>query len=123
VRDLDQLRVNGGRYPVMLGMTCLDGYFHYPGIASFAEANVRLPGRGAVASWSPSGLGIAAGHDALLAGFFDALTRRVGGGIGADAFAGKQYLWLHGGGLNLDLIDTFNLFGDPAMPLAAVAGS
>lgn len=118
VRDLDQLRANGGRYPVLLGMTCLDGYFHYPGMPSLAESAVRLPGRGAVASWSPSGLGIATGHDALLTGFFDALAQQVGGGIGADAFAGKQHLWLHGGGLNLDLIDTFNLLGDPATPLA-----
>lgn len=108
---------NGRKLPVMLAMTCMDGYFHYPGYPSLAETIVRLAGRGALASWSASGQGVAAGHDFLDRGFFDAVLQRGVRQLGPAAVLGKLNLWLNGGGANLDLIGTYNLIGDPASRL------
>ncbi len=116
VADLSSL-TNGGKLPLMLAMTCYDGYFHFPGVPSLAESNVRLSGGGALASWSASGLGVATGHDYLDRGFFEAIFQGGIRQLGPAAIAGKMNLWLNSGGANLDLIDTFTLLGDPASRL------
>ena len=66
---------NAGRLPVILAMTCYDGYFHYPTAASqsTAETVTRAANKGAIASWSPTGLGVSTGHDYLNRGFFQAV--------------------------------------------------
>ncbi len=108
---------NGSRLPVILSMTCYDGYFIFPGLTSMAETSVRLAGRGALAAWAPAGQGIATGHDYLDQGFFDAVMQHRVVELGVAAVAGKTTLWTDSGGGSLDLIDTFNLFGDPASRL------
>ncbi|MBI5301002.1 MAG: hypothetical protein HY868_02615 [Chloroflexi bacterium] len=116
VADLPAL-TNQNKLPVFLAMTCYDGYFHFPGVPSLAEKNVRLAGGGALASWSASGLGVASGHDYLNRGFFQAVFRDRIREIGPAAIAGKMYLWVNSGGANHDLLDTFTLLGDPASRL------
>jgi hypothetical protein len=111
---------NGGKTPVMLAMTCYDGYFHFPqpiadGKESMAELLTRADGKGAVASWSPTGLGISTGHDYLDRGFLEARFRTGKRTVGEATTAGKLKLWTTGA--NLDLLDTYLLFGDPAMRL------
>ncbi len=71
---------------------------------------------GAIASWGPSGLGVATRHDVLDRGFFEAVIEKNITGIGAATLFGKAQLYA--GGSALDLLDTFNLFGDPATKLA-----
>jgi hypothetical protein len=117
---------NGSRLPVVLALTCYDGYFHYPypyaqGTEATAEVITRVEGRGAIASWSPAGLGVATGHDVLAGGFLDAAFQDGERTLGAATTAGKLNLWA--AGTDLDLIDTYLLFGDPALelPLAPVA--
>jgi uncharacterized repeat protein (TIGR01451 family) len=111
---IDQM-VNAGRYPIMLPMTCLEGYYIWPyaGYASLGESLVRAPQKGAVASWSPTGLGVAYGHDYLNKGFLDAL---LSGGIramGPATYAGK---WrLYEAGVSLEQIEEYIVFGDPAL--------
>jgi hypothetical protein len=87
-------------------------------LPGLAEVNVRAAGKGALASWAASGLGIASGHDLLDQGFFDAVMQQGVRRIGAAAVLGKQNLYTNGGGAHLDLLDTFNLLGDPAARLA-----
>lgn len=111
---------NGARLPVMLPMTCYDGYYIYPypldyQVESLAEIVTGIAGRGAIASWSPTGLGIATGHDLLDRGFFDAIFGQGLGTLGAGTAAGKLNLFATG--MNLDLLDTYLLFGDPATRL------
>lgn len=108
------LLTNGGKLPVMLPMTCYDGYFHHPTIVSLAEALIRRVGGGSVAGWSSSGLGIAHGHDYLNRGFFDALFCNGVDRLGLATMAGKLYLYTTTSAYR-DLIDTFNLLGDPAL--------
>jgi len=115
--DVDTL-ANDNKLPLLLEMTCYSGYFQYPGLPGLAEVNVRAAGKGALASWAASGLGIASGHDLLDQGFFDAVMQQGVRRIGAAAVLGKRNLYTNGGGAHLDLLDTFNLLGDPAARLA-----
>jgi hypothetical protein len=102
---------NGRRLPVMLSMTCYTGFFHHPEYATLDEELLRHNGGGAVATWSPSDL--ASGHEALLAGFYDAVYDDGITELGAATAASKVAL----PGAYVDLLDTYHLFGDPAMNL------
>ena len=125
IGDLTSL-VPSTRLPVMLPMTCFDGAFHqeklvrddgvvlFPGTV-LAEGTVRIDGRGAVASWSATGLGIALGHDYLNKGFLQAVLFDGVRELGAAADAGKAQLFASG--LHEDLLETYHLFGDPALRL------
>jgi hypothetical protein len=115
--DLDGL-TNGDMMPVMLPMTCSDGYYIFPflatsGLDCMGELVTRAAGKGAVASWSPTGLGVPSGHDYLDRGFFQALFQDGLLTLGQATTAGKLNLFVSGG--NLDLLDTYLLFGDPAL--------
>jgi hypothetical protein len=115
ITDIPSL-TNGSRLPVMLPMAPLDGHFHYPFIEwgdGMAESVVRAEGRGAVASWSATGFATGRGHEHLDRGFFDALFKQDKRVLGEAAMAGK--LRLAATGSNLDLLDTFMIFGDPAL--------
>lgn len=112
---------NGTKPPLMLPMTCYDGFFHMPNLASISEALVRQADGGAIASFAPTGLGVATGHDFLDRGFFEAVMPRGVTRVGPAAVFAKAKLYAESGGANLDLIDTFNLLGDPATSLALPA--
>lgn len=106
---------NGDRLPIVLSMTCLDGYWIYPNQPSLAEDLVRTPGRGAIATFSPTGLGVATGHDPLQRGFYSAVLQNGVRRLGPATLAAK--LALYATGNNYDLIDTFTIFGDPALQI------
>ena len=107
---------NRGKLPVFLEMTCYTGYFHSPGYDALAETLVRQENGGAVADWAASGLGVAHGHDYLNRGFYEALFRDDKRVLGVDALAGKLLLYqAPGARVFRDLLDTYILFGDPAM--------
>lgn len=116
---------NPNTLPIILSMTCYDGYYHYPiddfKYEALAEVFTRTAAKGAVASWSPTGLGVASGHDYLNRGFYDALFKNGATTIGEATTAGKLRLWSTGS--NLDLLDTYLLFGDPALRITTVANS
>ncbi|MBC8263975.1 MAG: hypothetical protein H8E47_07610 [Anaerolineales bacterium] len=103
---------NANKFPVVLGMTCLEGSFQDAVQDSVAEQMVRGVNKGAIASWSPTGLGVATGHDKLSRGFYNALFQENARRLGAATVAGK--VRLYNSGNNLDLIHTFTLLGDPA---------
>jgi hypothetical protein len=75
----------------------------------------RADGKGALASWSPTGLGVATGHDYLNRGFYEALFSDGVGILGGATDAGKFNLWTSG--TDPELLDTYLLFGDPATVL------
>lgn len=108
--DLPMVR-NGRRLPVVVEMTCFTGAFQRPE-PTLDEDLVTLRGGGAVAAWGPTGLGINTGHHALAEGFYRAIFHTPVNTLGEAALAGK--LELFATHLNLDLLDTFTLLGDPA---------
>jgi len=112
---------NLDRYPIVLVMGCLEGYFIVPlsTLQSLGESIVRLPNAGAVASWSPAGKGVAAGHDVIFQAFYEAVFNQGLDQIGLATNYAKQAL-ADSTSQFKDLIDTYILFGDPAMPLNLV---
>ena len=108
------------KLPIIVAMTCMEGYFLSPYPYSYdsealAEVITRTNGKGAVASWSPTGWGSVNGHDFLDRGFFKAIYQDGTNIISQATNTGLLNLWATGD--NLDLLDTFLLFGDPAMQL------
>lgn len=118
VNQLSQV-ANGSRWPIVLPMTCLEGTYHNPRYAGLAESSVRLAGRGALASWSATGQGVASGHDYIHRGFYAALFNWDVRVLGDATTAGLVNLYVNahfpdGTPRYRDLIDTYVLLGDPA---------
>ncbi len=116
---------NGDRLPVVLSMTCNDGFWSHPGIApnpleSLMEEMLRAPGRGMVASFSPTGFGVSTGHDLLHRGFYDALLND--GAWELSQAVATAWLRLYATGDNVDLLHTFTIFGDPALRIPSPFG-
>jgi hypothetical protein len=116
VSSIDSL-TNTGKYPLFLPMTCQEGYFVAPNYTSLAEGLVRAPDKGAIASFSPAGFGLAYGHDILIQGLYQAFFNNGTLQLGPATTFAKYYLLANGPGY-LDLIDTYNLLGDPGTQLA-----
>lgn len=110
---------NGNMTPVFVEMTCFTGYFIWPNIPSSAEVNLRTAAGGGVASWAATGEGLSTGHYLLDEGFFNAVMQQGVYQLGPATILGKLDLWANSGGAYHDLIDTFQLFGDPATQLLA----
>ena len=114
--NIDTL-VNGNKLPIMLPMTCLEGYHHAPALSGFSETMVRFEGGGAVASYAPTGLQVQTGHDYLLTGFYEGVFEDNVPRLGQAIMNAKLNLAASGNGAIQDLHDTFILLGDPALHL------
>jgi hypothetical protein len=112
--DLSKLH-NQYRLPVVLEMTCFTGSFHRPEYATLDESLLNLPGGGAVAVWGSTGLGVSTGHISLQTGFYRAINNQSETNLGAATLAGKMDLYATG--FHQDLLETFTLFGDPALKM------
>jgi len=109
---------NVNRLPVILSMTCLDGYWNWPRSPfnfGLIESLLRAGNGGIVASFSPTGLGLTDGHDVLNRQFFTSVFTDGVQRLGPAALAAKVALYNTGG--NLDLVETYAVFGDPALNL------
>ncbi|MEW5988392.1 MAG: C25 family cysteine peptidase [Chloroflexota bacterium] len=107
---------NGGRTPIMLPMTCLEGIYHFPETPGLSESLLRLEDAGAVASYAPTGLQVQKGHDYLLEGFYTAVFDDGALTLGEAVMGAKENLATSSPLNYQDLQDTFMLLGDPAMP-------
>ncbi|HEX7975646.1 MAG TPA: C25 family cysteine peptidase [Anaerolineales bacterium] len=114
---------NSDRLPVVLSMTCLTGNWSYPSanVPSLDTAMVLAKNGGAAAAFSPTGLGVATGHDALNRGFYNAIFKQGVRELGPATVAAK--LALFNTGANYDLLDTYTILGDPALRLQTNQGT
>ncbi|MGI6740022.1 MAG: C25 family cysteine peptidase [Brevefilum sp.] len=110
--DVAQL-TNQDKYPIFLAMTCSEGSFMTPGKDAFGETIVRAENKGAIASWSPTGLGVSSGHDYMNSGFFDSVFKNGAYRLGEAVIGGLSRLYSTWS--NLYLLDTYILLGDPAL--------
>jgi hypothetical protein len=115
---IDQL-ANKGRWPVVLHMTCFTGYYIHLTSDTLDESLLRTPDVGAVAVWGPSGNGVVADHRVLNEAFYEGIFDDGHSELGAATHAGLAGLYARG--VAYDLIDTYHLFGDPAMVLNKAA--
>jgi hypothetical protein len=109
---------NIGKLPVILSLTCLDGYWNLPANKigpSMIEEIVRLENTGAIAAFSPTGLGVSTGHDYIHQGFYHSLMNDGIWELGSAALNGK--LQLYQSGANFDLLNTYTIFGDPSLQI------
>jgi len=106
---------------VALEMSCYTGFFHGR-YESLAETLLRAPG-GAVASWASSGQSAVRGQDVLLERLLTTLLTDAPAGVtlGQAVLAAKLHLYGAGGGAYAAALDTFHLFGDPALVMQAAA--
>ncbi len=102
------------RLPILLSMTCLDGYWYHPGEESLVREMLFSPG-GIVAAFAPTGMGLSHGHDVLHRGFFDAVLRKGIWQLGPAIMEARKRLYESGS--NLDLLYTYTLLGDPALQI------
>jgi hypothetical protein len=99
--------------PLVMMLNCLNGYFHYPYLDALAEALVKPEGKGAIATFSPSGMSVngpaSVYHEALLAELVSGRHERLG-----DAVLAAQVTYANNGALP-ELLSLYHLFGDPAL--------
>ncbi len=107
---------NGSRLPIMTTMGCEVGYFIFPYYDALSEVLVTHPTGGAVATWAGSGKGTSIGQQWLYKGFLDAVFDQGMSRLGPALDAAKQHLYANAPQW-AGLIDTFHLFGDPALAL------
>jgi hypothetical protein len=110
------------RLPIILSWTCLDGFWNHfdtQNESGLMEGMLRAPLGGAVATFSPTGLGIATGHDILQRGFYRAVFEDGVQRLGPATLAAK--LELYNAGHDFDLLNTFTILGDPALRLPTYA--
>jgi hypothetical protein len=117
--DVDSLS-NTGMYPLVVAMDCLNGNFAFPGDTfygpypdSFAEALVKPQNKGAIAVWTSSGETILAGQRLMDEALFDQLFVRGLKTLGEVTSGAKVSM----AGQYPDVINTWVLFGDPAMEI------
>jgi hypothetical protein len=113
VDSISQLN-NGSRTPIMLPMTCLEGYFQNPAANSLSEALLKAS-NGAVASFAPTGFQVQQGHDYLLEGFYQSVYDLDQEILGQAVFQAKLNLSSNAPDSFQNLIDTYVLLGDPAL--------
>jgi hypothetical protein len=101
--------------PLVLTLNCLNGYWHFPYFNSLGEELVKVEGRGAIASFSPSGLSLNEPahlfHQILLTELVSGKHRRLG-----DAVLAAQAAYAHSGAFP-ELLRIYHLLGDPALAL------
>ena len=107
--------------PLLVTMNCLNGYFVAPSFESLAESLLKAEGRGAIASFSPSGLSLDGPahqyHRALMAELTSGQHQRLG-----DALVAAQRAYAQTG-LMPELLSVYHLLGDPAMELQPEVGT
>jgi hypothetical protein len=103
------------RQPFLLTLNCLNGYFVAPAYNSLAESLLKVEGRGAIASLSPSGLSLDGPahryHRGLMAELTGGQHERLG-----DALLAVQRAYAVSG-VFPELLSIYHLFGDPGMKI------
>jgi hypothetical protein len=121
VDDLAELaQEDKGRYPFVISMSCLAGYFaglDYWENPSLMESLLRASDKGAVAAFMPTGETPTEGQHILNTALFEALFTDDIRTLGPAIAAAKQTLLANGSAYYEQVSETFLLFGDPAMEL------
>ncbi len=99
------------RLGLVTAMGCMNGTFHFPNFESVGEALLRPAGRGAVAFWGSTSLVEAYPQELAYREFLARFA--AGATIGEAVTEAKVSTWANAGG-NLDVVQSWVLFGDPA---------
>jgi len=108
---------NGNRLPVVLNMTCLTGLFTHPRLDSMAEVLLWAEGGGAVAVLAPTSLTLPGDQSFFNQALFQALLHERIPILGPAIVQAKRQTPADSAE-SRDVVETFTLFGDPALRLA-----
>jgi hypothetical protein len=113
---------NTDKYPFVISMSCLTGYFGYLDASlgpepSLAEALLLPADKGAVAALMPTAMTTTSGQQILNNAIFEALFVNDIRQLGPAIAAAKQTLLANGDAYFEQVSQTFLLFGDPALTL------
>jgi hypothetical protein len=113
------LLYNAPYLPLVTMYTCLSGYFIYPKYyESLGEEFLYKDGGGAVAVIAPSGLTLASSQQYLAEGIFRQFFLNKDAIVGSLFTQAKLYLLENASSDDaINVIQTYNLFGDPALSL------
>lgn len=110
---------NDPLYPFLVTGNCSNGLFAHPTTRyALAEEFVHDEGRGAIAAWSPTGLGYPSWHDAMAESLYGAMFGDYMYQLGAATTAAKLEAFARVGWR--EPVEIFTLFGDPALTLLVV---
>lgn len=103
--------------PVVTTLTCANGYFVYPRyIESLGERLINAPSGGAIACLVPSGISYPTTQAYLADGFYGAFFDEGDAILGSMVARGKLRVYENeSGGDAINVIQTYVLFGDPAL--------
>jgi hypothetical protein len=104
---------NERRLPVVFSLTCFCGFFDNPWNSSLGEEILRAQGKGAVAHFGSSGVAWAYEDNKLGENLFRAMFQYGERALGIITTQGK----LGHQRIIQELVDVFNLLGDPAMKI------
>jgi hypothetical protein len=107
---------NKDRLPIVFTVTCLSGYFEHPATVSLGEALLRNPNGGAVAALVPSSAAVLTDQRLLAQGLAKALSQQGTRALGDVVHEAQLSLPQQGGGVR-EILLTFNLLGDPSLPV------
>ena len=109
-------RLANEHLPVVINMTCLAGLYTHPSVLSLAESMLWQPDGGAVAVLAPTSLTLSYDQSYLGLPLARALTQGEYTRLGEAYLAAQRQMSVdHPGGQ--DVLQTFLLFGDPALLL------
>lgn len=111
--DVAALR-HSSQPPIVLNLTCLTGLYTHPTEESLAEALLWSPLSGAVAILAPSSLTLPSDQGFLSRFLVEALLEDPGSTLGQAHLAARRAVPVDTAG-TLDVMQTFMLFGDPAL--------
>ncbi len=115
--DVSSLK-NRGKLPFVASLDCIDGYYPHPSIPfSLAETLLNADGIGAVAVWSPTGVGFLSEYTSIGEELFDRLFQEGEIRIGAATVDAVTTAFMNAQASS-DNLRGLVLFGDPATRLA-----
>lgn len=111
--------INMKQLPVILNLTCLTGLFTHPQTESLAEALLWQPDGGAAAVLAPTSLTLPTDQSLLYKPFVQAMLENPSGSLGDFLLSARRQIPKDAPGRR-DVMETFLLFGDPALQLLPV---
>jgi len=109
---------NAQMLPLVITLTCLNGYFTDWTTECLGELFVNTATNGSIASWSPTGADDPSYHRILAQELFEGLFYDYDCYLGSVTTAAKIRGYARGGYYFNDIVKTFELFGDPGLRLA-----
>jgi len=110
----------GVHEPLAVALSCVNGYFTYPGLDIMGEALVKPPDRGAIATWMPGDMGFPSRHKLLIGSFIRHIFGDKGILAGEAVRKALNELAASGGTYDESIAQTFVYMGDPTMQLHTI---